>query len=78
MKYCDPIKRDHFEILLLEVKQLYFKKKYLKCAQKINSFIVEIWDFKNLTLIKKDALTYKRLIDFRIEDYLRKSNIDIF
>ena len=78
MKYCDSIQRDHFEILLLEAKQQYFKKNYLSCARKLNSLLIDISDYRRLSIIKKDILTYKRLIDFKIEDHLRKSNIEIF
>lgn len=78
MKYCDTVQRDYFEVQLLEAKQLYFKKSNLRCAQKLNSLLEKIWEYKGLCLIKKDILTYKRLVDYKIEDHLRKSNIDIF
>jgi len=78
MKYCDSVQEDYFEILLLEAKQMYFKKNYLSCARKINSLMITISEYARLSSIKKDIITYKRLVDFKIEDYLRKSKIDIF
>jgi len=78
MKYCDSVQEDYFEILLLEAKQMYFKKNYLSCARKLNSLLVSISEYARLSSTKKDILTYKRLVDFKIEDYLRKSKIDIF
>ena len=78
MKYCDSVQRDYFEIELLEAKQQFFKKNYLSCARKLNSLLMTISEYSCLSLIKKDILKYKRLVDFKIEDNLRKSRIDIF
>lgn len=75
---CHDIQKDHLEIRLMEIKQYYFKKKYMKCAELINPLLVDVSKFKYLSSLKKDILTYKRLIDFRIEDHLLKTKIEIF
>lgn len=78
MIHCHDIKRDYFEIRIFELKQEYFKKNYLKSAQKVNSLLLEISKYRFLSSQKKDLLTYKRLIDFRIEDHILNTKINIF
>lgn len=75
---CHQIQQDHLEIRFMEIKQYYFKKKYIKSAELINTLVIDVSKFKYLSSLKKDIITYKRLIDFRIEDHILKSKVEIF
>jgi len=75
---CNDIQEDRFEIILFQAKQQYFKKNYLRSAQMINSLLIDTSKYKSIVSLKKDVLTYKRLIDFWIEEHYLKTKIILF
>jgi hypothetical protein len=78
MIYCHPIKKDYFNIKTLEIKTEYFNKKYIKAAKLVNTLLIEISKYEGIKSEKNEILSYKRLIDFKIENYLLKIKIKTF
>ena len=78
MIYCHPIKQDYFEIKILEVKTEYFNNNFIKAASLVNPLLLKISKYENMKSEKEEILSYKRLTDTQIENYLLKIKITTY